>query len=325
MGGAAQSAVPQFGQAPYHGSFMSVEAKCDSDLIAEFEVWLRTMRGSSSHTVTAYLSDLRSLRATLGGRGLMDATEQDLAAHQVRLRSEGLSSATRSRAHAAIRQFYAFLIECFELPVNPAQHLERPRRGSPLPKALTERQVRAFLDAAAEGNGPLAVRDKAVCEVLYGTGVRQGELVGMTLPNLDMERGEALIVGKGGVSRVLPLMGTFHEALAEYLDCAREPLGRGRGRAGSVVWLSRNGAPMDRKTVVRIVERVGERAGLQVTPHMLRHSIAVHLLERGADLMDLKTLLGHKRVETTTVYARMSRRAVHDAYHEAHPRSDGEL
>ena len=300
---------------------MSEEARSDSDLVAEFEVWLRTMRGSSSHTVTAYLSDLRALSATLGSKGLMNATEDDLAAHQARLRSEGLSSATRGRAHAAIRQFYAFLVECFDLPVNPAQRLERPRRGSPLPKALSERQVRAFLDAAAEKSGPLAVRDRAVCEMLYGTGMRQGELVAMTLPNLDMELGEVLVVGKGGVSRVLPLMGTFQEALAEYLYCARDALECGRGRAGSAVWLSRNGSPMDRKTVVRIVGRVGERAGLEVTPHMLRHSIAVHLLERGADLMDLKTLLGHKRVQTTTVYTRVSRRAVQDAYHEAHPRS----
>lgn len=300
---------------------MSGEAKSDSELVDDFEVWLRTMRGSSSHTVTAYLADLRSLSVTLGDKCLMDAAEEDLARHQVRLRSEGLSSATRVRAHAAIRQFYAFLVECHELPANPTKQLERPRRGSPLPKALSERQVRAFLDAAAEGSGPLAVRDKAVCEVLYGTGIRQVELVGMTLPHLDMDRGEMLVIGKGGVTRVLPLMGTFHEALAEYLDCAREQLECGRGRAGRAVWLSRNGSPMDRKTVVRIVGRVGERAGLEVTPHMLRHSIAVHLMERGADLMDLKTLLGHKRVNTTTVYARMSRRAVQDAYHEAHPRS----
>ncbi len=295
--------------------------KSDPVLLAEFEVWHKGLRASSPHTITAYLSDLRSLSKTLAGKSLAEASWEDLSAHATRLQKEGLSSATRQRAHVSIKQFYRFLIEQGEVADDPSEFLEKPRASSPLPKILSEREVRSFLEAAAEGRGALALRDKAICETLYGTGVRQEELATMTLTALNLENEEVLISGKGGSPRILPLLGTFLQAIEEYVAESRPYLLGSSSQDHNFLWVSRTGMPIDRKTVVRVVAKVGAKAGLKVTPHMLRHSIAVHLLEKGVGLLDLKELLGHKTLKTTTIYARMSMRLVEQAYRQSHPRS----
>lgn len=297
--------------------------------VSAFLDCLEAERDASPHTLSAYRGDLRALLETLGPEVEPPAvTPRDLRRHLARLAERGLVPRSVARHLAACRSLFRFLREEGWIQEDPCEGVAHARQGSPIPRVLNAEQVAALL-AAPSGPAPLAIRDRALLELLYATGARASEVANLPLRAVQealASAGEDLAVlrllGKGRKVRQTPLGGRASAALADYLREGRPRLAaRRRGRAGARFFLSRAGRSLSRVDVFRIVRRHLGRAGIPTSaasPHTLRHSFATHLVERGADLRVVQELLGHSRVTTTQVYthldgARLAR--VHAQFH----------
>ncbi len=298
--------------------------------VEEYLVWLSAERGRSANTLAAYRRDLRTydgwLRAThrpLAGIGVADLEEY--VAH---LRGTGRAASSVARGLVPVRGLHAFLAEEGVLPVDPAADVERPRVPAGLPKALSEEEVERLLDRVV-GEGPLVLRDRAVLEVLYGTGVRISELVGLSMSDLDLGSGLLRAFGKGSKERIVPLGRHARSALEEWLGRAGRPLVEparwARRGDADAVFLNHRGGRLSRQGAWLVVKRYGDAAGLgdRLTPHVLRHSCATHMLDHGADIRAVQELLGHASISTTQVYTLVSTERLWRVYDEAHPRAKG--
>jgi integrase/recombinase XerD len=296
--------------------------------VEEWLSWLATERGRSTATLIAYRRDLwrwwRWLRDQR--RDLAEVDEDLIEAYVGHLRGEGLAPATVARAVVAVRSLYRFLAEEGRLPADPGADVAAPRVPAGLPKALSEPEVTSLLDAVV-GDAPAQRRDRAILEVLYGTGLRISELVGLSLGDLDLESALLRAFGKGAKERVVPLGRHAVEALAAWLS----PAGRGaweperwarRGDA-EAVFLNRRGGRLTRVGAWLVVKRYGEAVGIEakLSPHVLRHSCATHMLDHGADIRSVQELLGHASISTTQVYTKVSTERLFEAYRAAHPRA----
>jgi integrase/recombinase XerD len=231
--------------------------------------------------------------------------------------------ASIARALAAVRSFHRFCAEEELLDTDPSEDVASPRVPQGIPKALSEADVGSLL-AAVPGDGPRPQRDRAILETLYGGGVRISELVGLDLGDLDLPSGLARVLGKGAKERVVPIGRGAREALEEYLTSGRPLLDRARNRADrSAVFLNARGGRLTRQGAWLVVRSAGDRAGLQgrLHPHVLRHSCATHMLDRGADIRVVQELLGHASLSTTQVYTRVSPERLLAVYEAAHPRA----
>jgi integrase/recombinase XerD len=292
--------------------------------------YLATERGRSRNTLAAYRRDLRAYSAWLTGRGLgLDGvTPAVLEAYVAHLRGIGRAPATVARALVAVRSLHRFLAEEGLAAADPSGDVEVPRVPAGLPKALSEAEVEALL-ATVGDDGPRDRRDRAILEVLYGTGVRISELVGLSLADLDLEAGLLRAFGKGSRERIVPVLGMARSALVDWLgpggrdELAPERWAR-RGDA-EAVFLNARGGRLSRQGAWAVVRRHGERAGLadRLSPHVLRHSCATHLLDHGADVRVVQELLGHASIATTQVYTLVSTDRLHAVYRAAHPRAAG--
>jgi len=303
-------------------------------LLEEFETWLTVERGLAENTRRAYRRDLHRYASFVRDAGVADPAHVDealVAAHVEALRAgagesaAGLSPASVARALVAIRSFHRFCVVEGHAPTDPSGEVGAPRVPQGIPKALSLEQVESLLDGVA-GDAPADLRDRAILEVLYGTGVRIGELVGLDLDGLDLEAGFARVMGKGSKERLVPVGGPATRALAGYLDRGRGELAPARwARRGDAeaVFLNQRGGRLTRQGCWMIVRRHARRAGIDdhLTPHVLRHSCATHMLERGADLRVVQELLGHARISTTQVYTRVTTERLRHVYDEAHPRA----
>ena len=207
---------------------------------------------------------------------------------------------------------------------DPAAEVSPPTPTRRLPKALTVRQMQRLLDAAGAGEGPLPLRDRALFEVLYGTGARISEAVGLDVDDLDLEGRSALLRGKGGRERVVPVGSYAAEAVGAYLVRARPALvDAGPRAAGPALFLNARGGRLSRQSAWTLLQAVAERAALEreVSPHTLRHSFATHLLEGGADVRVVQELLGHASVATTQIYTLVTVDSLREVYATAHPRA----
>ena len=290
--------------------------------------WLAVERGRAPSTLAAYRRDLRAYATWLAARGLAvrDVTEPDLVAWIAELRSSGLAASTVARRVVAARSLHRFLAVEGEVAADPAAEITPPPVPAGLPKALAEDEVSALLDAVV-GDDAVARRDRVILEVLYGTGLRISELVALSLADVDLEAGLLRAFGKGSKERVVPLGRHARTALVAWLS----PGGREvlvperwarRGDAEALL-LNQRGGRLSRQGAWGVVRAYGDRVGLggRLTPHVLRHSCATHMLDHGADIRAVQELLGHASISTTQVYTKVSAERLRVVYDQAHPRA----
>ena len=290
--------------------------------------WLGVEKGRSANTLAAYRRDLAAYSEFLSGRGLAPATvtEPVVEDYLAFLRAAGRAPASVARALVSVRSLHRFLEDEGQVASNPAGEVQRPKVPSGLPKALSEAEVLALL-GAVKGDDPLARRDRAILEVLYGCGLRVSELVGLSLADLDLESGLLRAFGKGAKERVVPVGRMACEAVEAWLA----PRGRPRlaphrwARRGDAeaVFLNMRGGRLSRQGAWGIVRQHGQAVGLadRLSPHVLRHSCATHMLDHGADIRVVQELLGHASISTTQVYTKVSAPRLRQIYDSAHPRA----
>jgi integrase/recombinase XerD len=298
--------------------------------IEEYLTWLRLERGRARTTIAAYRRDLRAWWGHLHriGRDVTEVTEDDLVAWVGLLGGQGLAPATRKRRIVAARNLHRYLAEEGHVGSDVGAAVTPPPVAMGLPKALTEDEVERLL-AAVTGDGPVARRDRAILETLYGTGVRISELVSLSLRDLDLHDGFVRVVGKGDKERVVPVLGAAADALGAWLTVeGRGALMPDRWRRRDdeeAVFLNQRGGRLGRQGTWLVVKAHGAAAGLgdRLTPHVLRHSCATHLLDHGADIRAVQELLGHASISTTQVYTKVSTDRLVAAWRLAHPRAGG--
>jgi len=280
---------------------------------------LAVERGLSGNTVAAYRRDLERLGEALeeGGLSVLTATPADLSAHVRALRRQGLSPRSIARALSSARGFFAHLVVEGDRGDDPAADLEAPKLLSRLPRVLSEEQVEALLEAPDVSTG-LGLRDRAMIETLYASGLRVSELVSLRLAQLRLDQGILMAFGKGSKERIVPVGESAERWLGRYFRESRPALERGRSDA---VFLSRLGAAMTRQAFWQTLKRHAQAAGVRdVSPHVLRHSFATHLLEHGADLRAVQMMLGHSDISTTQIYTHIHQHRLKGLYERFHPR-----
>ena len=297
--------------------------------VEEFLTWMALERGRAANTLAAYRRDLEQYVAWLVEHGLTvgGVGRADLDRLVGDRRSTGAAPATVARQLAAIRMLHRFLAEEQLRRDDPTADVEGVKVPAGIPKPLSEAQVAGLL-AAPVGDEPVARRDRALLELLYATGARISEVVGLALDDLDAETGLVRLYGKGSKERIVPYGRFAAAAVAAWL----EPGGRDalvpdrwarRGDA-EALFLNRRGSRLTRQAAWAVVRQHGERAGIptgELSPHVLRHSCATHLLDHGADLRVVQELLGHASISTTQVYTKVSQERLWEVYRAAHPRA----
>ncbi|HEV8564496.1 MAG TPA: tyrosine recombinase XerC [Actinomycetota bacterium] len=309
----------------------------ESELIEDFVAHLGLERHLSHNTVAAYRRDLMQLAVFLGrgGSTLAGADQQTLRRFLAQQTSLGYARASIARRVAAIHTFYRWAHARQRIDKDPALLLGRPKVVSRLPAVLRPREAAALAEApAVEREGvpddagepadglarALGLRDRAVLELLYGSGLRVGEVAGLTIDRVDLDRGRVLVLGKGSKEREVPMSDHAVDAVAAYLARGRAAMAP---EASAGLFFNRRRNRFSERDIRTMVEQYGGRVlpGRRVTPHTLRHSYATHLLEGGADIRAVQELLGHASVATTQRYTHVSRRRLFEAYEQAHPRA----
>lgn len=277
-------------------------------------------RGLSRNTVDAYGSDLRRLFEDLERQELTVASVRptDLSGHVRALRRKGLANRSIARALVSIRRFFGWLAITGERSDDPAANLQPPKMARSLPKVLSEDQVEALL-AAPDLASPLGRRDRAMIELLYASGLRVSELVGLDMTQLQLESGFLVAFGKGSKERVVPVGESAQEWLEDYLGMVRPQLVRDPHDA---VFVNARGTRLTRQGFWKNLKRYGTAVGIDgLSPHVLRHSFATHLLEHGADLRAVQMMLGHADVSTTQIYTHIHQHRLRGLYDQFHPRA----
>ncbi len=293
---------------------------------------LAVERGLAANTLSSYRRDLRRYVAFLAGRGVADVGAVDEAAVTAFLRAlrEGdsdhrrLSATSAGRAVVAVRGFHRFALRDGLAGADPAAAVRPPATARRLPKALPLDAVERILDAAGAPGTALALRDRALLEMLYATGARISETVGLDLDDVDRGDRTVLLRGKGGKQRVVPFGSLADQALDAYLVRGRPAL-LAAGRGTPAVFLNAQGGRLSRQSAWTVLTRAADRAGVtqEVSPHTLRHSFATHLLDGGADVRVVQELLGHASVTTTQIYTLVTVDSLREVYATAHPRALG--
>ncbi|MEL7060922.1 MAG: site-specific tyrosine recombinase XerD [Acidobacteriota bacterium] len=281
---------------------------------------LRVERGLSPHTVAAYGRDVRKLGTELAaaGRDLRTATRSDLQGHLRELRRSGLAPRSVRRAAASLRAFYRHLVEDHRRADDPSAHLVAPKPLARLPKVVSQEQVEALLEVP-DATNDLGLRDQAMIELLYATGLRVSELVGLQRAQLRLDHGFLVTLGKGSKERVVPIGERAIGWTTRYLDEVRPRL---VDRRHDIVFVNHRGGGLTRQGFWKILKAYGVSVGItDLSPHVLRHSFATHLLEHGADLRVVQTLLGHSELSTTQIYTHIHQHRLQSLYERFHPRS----
>ena len=292
--------------------------------------WLSVERGRSTNTLIAYRRDLAAYEAWLRARGegpaMAGITEATVAEYVAHLGQAGLAPASIARALVAVRSLHRFMVQEGDAGSDPSADLSPPPVPQGLPKALSEDEVTMLLSSVT-GQGPGQLRDRAVLELLYATGMRISELTGLSLPDLALEDQLVRVYGKGGKERLVPVGRYAREAIEAWLGPGGRPAlvpPRWARRADAdALFLNMRGGRISRQGAWGIVRHYGQKVGLghRLTPHVLRHSCATHLLDHGADIRVVQELLGHASIATTQVYTRVSPERLRHAYDSAHPRA----
>lgn len=289
-----------------------------------FLEYLTVELGLSANTRQAYERDLRLFCKTLGFKNsdaLVNLSREQITGYMTQLKEKGLAAATIARKLAAIKAFYRFMTAEGYMDANPAEVVEAGTKGIKLPRVLSEDEVVRLLNqpdiTTAEG-----FRDRTMLEVLYATGMRVSELINLTLERVDLNMKYIIAFGKGSKERIVPLGSVAAEFLQQYLEKVRPKLTHA-GRNTNIVFLAFGGHELTRQRFWQIIRAYGRKANINkaLTPHILRHSFATHLLDNGADLRSVQELLGHSDISTTQIYTHLTNKRLRDIYAKAHPRA----
>jgi integrase/recombinase XerD len=309
-----------------------VDASRNLGLLAEYMTYLRVEKGLRPLTCEAYLSDLKTFAEFLESRHgvLLTAVQQDVAAFLEHLRTHGLDSRSIARKLSCIRGFYKWLLLDRRIHHDPTVNIESPKAWKVLPKSLAESEVNTMLEGAELSAGQTAsrpqarataLRDRAILELLYAGGLRVSEVTTLSVSDLALDSGRAMVRGKGDKERIVPLGVAALEAISAYLKEGRPHLARVRAKAhsadGARLFLSLRGMPLTRQSVWLLVKSRNSNA----SPHTLRHSCATHMVEHGADLRSVQLLLGHADISTTQVYTHLALGRLKAVHRQHHPRS----
>ena len=294
-----------------------------NSLVERFLDYLALERGLSENTRQAYGQDLAAFTAFLDRQGvhsLNDARRKHVMNFLLHERERGISVTTVSRRLVAIKMFFRYLLQEGLLAANVAEVMDSPRLWKALPEVLSPREVDRML-AVPQGDGRIAVRDRAILETFYATGLRVSELAGLQLENLHFDSDYLRCTGKGNKTRVVPFGQGARRALDAYLRSARSAFAG--ERSGRAVFLTCRGGPFSRKGLWKLIKTYARRAGVDrsVSPHTLRHSFASHLLNNGAPLRVIQEMLGHVDIATTQVYTHVDRGRLHAVHARFHPRA----
>lgn len=292
--------------------------------------YLRIERGLADNSVAAYRRDLARFSAYLSLKGLDSVTlsAADLRDFQTSLRVEKLSDATVNRTMSALRTFFKYLAVEKKYP-DPTLELEKSRQIRRLPKAITVQEMIALIDAAGREGDSVSLRDRALLELLYGTGGRVSEIVNLDLADLHQFKSDGISVetvklrGKGGKERIAPLGSFASKAIQDYLIRTRPSLANHSSKTSAALFLNQRGTRLSRQSAWKFVVNAAQAVGLKekVSPHVFRHSFATHLLDGGADIRVVQELLGHASVTTTQIYTLITIDKVRETYSLAHPRA----
>ncbi len=315
---------------PLQGPALSAEGAFELPISAtDLLVWLAAERGRSPNTIAAYRRDLTEYGHWLAGRGggMDRAGPEDVRDFITYLRADrDLAPASVKRAIVSVRSYHGFCVQEGYRDSDPSTDVEVPSVPSGLPKALTEPEVGRLLDAVV-GDDPVARRDRAILEVLYGTGCRISELVGLSLQDVDMDAALVRLFGKGSKERVVPVGSFAMVALVNWIDTGGRrqltPQRWARRGDAEAMFLNQRGGRLTRQGASGILARHARTVGLdgKVSPHVLRHSCATHMLDHGADIRAVQELLGHASISTTQVYTMVSTSRLWAVYDAAHPRA----
>lgn len=294
----------------------------ETDLLDRFLDAFWAERGAAKNTLAAYRSDLLGLCSWLASEGkqLETANRNDLQDYFVELFKAGAKPSSSARLLSGMRRFYRYLLREGAIQVDPTGNLEAPRPQRLLPDALSEADVEQLL-RAPEVDSALGLRDRAMLELLYATGLRVSELIGLTQGQLSLHHGVVRVLGKGGKERLVPLGEEAQDWVSRYLQIARPELMQGHTVCAQV-FVTGRGAGMTRQAFWYLVKRYAAEAGISkpLSPHTLRHAFATHLLNHGADLRVVQLLLGHSDMSTTQIYTHVAKARLQDLHRQHHPR-----
>jgi integrase/recombinase XerD len=294
--------------------------KMIKDVENRFFNYLRVERGLSANTLLAYRSDLEKLAAFAQGAGkeLMSLERDDLMRFIQHLHEQGLEAKSVARALVTMRSFFKYLVLDGLLKRDPSVNLESPKSWQSLPKLLITEEVERLLEAPDTAT-ETGLRDKAMLEVLYATGLRVSELVAIKLNDLNLDLGFLTTLGKGSKERTVPLGQSAIGWVRHYLGVRGRWL---KGKTSPLLFLNRSGSPVTRQAFWKLIVNYGNRANIgHITPHLLRHSFATHLLENGADLRSVQLMLGHSDISTTQIYTHITNERLKHIYKKFHPRA----
>ncbi len=288
----------------------------------QFLHYLIVEKGLSKNTIEAYGHNLNRFLEYLKKKGIQDLDQVgklDVKAFLLSLKKQGLSAKTVVRNLVALRTFYKFLTQEGNLEANPLEEIESPKVERTLPEILSLKEVEQLLEQP-DLQTPLGVRDRAMLELLYATGMRVSELTRLPIPQVNLEGGYVLLFGKGSKERVVPLGKEAMKWITRYLNTARTKLAK--KKESPFLFISRSGKEMSRQRFWKTIKSYGRKAGIhkRITPHLLRHSFASHLLERGADLRSVQMMLGHVDISTTQIYTHVTGERLKRVHQRYHPR-----
>ena len=294
----------------------------DETLIAEFEDYLRNKKQVSSNTLVSYLRDVKQFENYLPKtpfKSITEVTTDTVSAYIQWLKKNGKSVATLSRSVASLKCCFGYLNSVNKMQGNPAEHITLDKQTRKLPEILTSKEVELFLEQP-DGSDMKGIRDKAMLETLYATGIRVSELIDLNVSDVSISAGIVHCRGREK-DRVIPMYPVAIKAVHEYLEQVRPYMLADPDE--SALFVNMNGTRMSRQGFWKIVKSYQQKAGIEkeITPHTLRHSFAAHLLENGADLHSIQEMLGHADISSTQIYAKIVKKQLKDVYNKAHPRA----
>lgn len=294
------------------------------DSVEDFFHYLQIERGLAENTLISYSRDLSRYVQYVQNQKEMtrwdDVKRTDITSFLYVLKKQGKSTATIARMISSIRSFHQFLVRERIVLMDASLHIETPKSDRLLPQVLTNDEVDQLLNI--KGTTPLDLRNKAMLELLYATGLRVTELISLQLSDVHLSMGFVRCLGKGNQERIIPLGNLAKDALEDYLGQARHPLVK-RNKTETALFVNHHGRSLSRQGFWKVLKGIAQKAGLTktITPHTLRHSFATHLLENGADLRSVQELLGHMDISTTQIYTHVTKTRLKDMYEQFHPRA----